>query len=370
MKTKRIAIILVALLLLGGCANRSNTPDGYSVSPNVGIDEGTFEHHYDLGLHYLSEGNYQEAILAFTAAIEIDPKRVEAYVGRGNACIFSGETEENLTLAQADYETALELDDLLAEAWLGLIDVYIRRGEVEAALELAREGYASTENEDIFLKLKELEEGYAIDSGGRERRMSYYESGTLSWYHEYTYDEKGLKRNVASFDSSGNQTGSIELQYDDAMREIVGYGWRGDTGAVTVIEQEYGEANRPVKTVWYDESGAIESITTAEYNAQGDQIESAQYYPDGSLYLRFTYEYNGAGELVKNSTFDKDGALVGYVVSEYNEHGARSKQSMYDEDGTLTEYNVYLFDESGENIGWESYDSGGMLISTEIWRYS
>lgn len=30
---------------------------------------------------YLSDGNYEEAIIAFTAAIEIDPKRAEAYAG-------------------------------------------------------------------------------------------------------------------------------------------------------------------------------------------------------------------------------------------------------------------------------------------------
>lgn len=39
----------------------------------------TWQDQYDLGMLYLSEGNYEEAIIAFTAAIEIDPKRPEAY---------------------------------------------------------------------------------------------------------------------------------------------------------------------------------------------------------------------------------------------------------------------------------------------------
>ena len=30
---------------------------------------------YALSVRFLSEGNYQEAVLAFTAAIEIDPKQ-------------------------------------------------------------------------------------------------------------------------------------------------------------------------------------------------------------------------------------------------------------------------------------------------------
>ena len=55
-----------------------------------------WQEQYDLGVRYLSEGNYEEAIIAFTAAIEIDPNRAEAYVSRGNAYAASGDTEENM----------------------------------------------------------------------------------------------------------------------------------------------------------------------------------------------------------------------------------------------------------------------------------
>ena len=68
---------------------------------------GSWQEQYDLGVRYLSEGNYQEAVIAFTAAIDIDPKRSEAYVGRGDAYALSGDTEDNLSAAQADYEAAL-----------------------------------------------------------------------------------------------------------------------------------------------------------------------------------------------------------------------------------------------------------------------
>lgn len=63
----------------------------------------TWQEQYDLGVRYLSEGNYEEAILAFTAAIEIDPRRPEALVGRGDAYGRSGATAEHLTAAQEDY---------------------------------------------------------------------------------------------------------------------------------------------------------------------------------------------------------------------------------------------------------------------------
>ena len=47
--------------------------------------ESRWQEQYDLGMRYLSQGNYQEAVIAFTAAIEIDPKRAEALIGRGDA---------------------------------------------------------------------------------------------------------------------------------------------------------------------------------------------------------------------------------------------------------------------------------------------
>lgn len=68
-------LIFLSILLLAGCG-KSNSPT-------------TWQEQYDLGVRYLSEGNYEEAIIAFTAAIEIDPKRAEAYVGRGDAYVGS-----------------------------------------------------------------------------------------------------------------------------------------------------------------------------------------------------------------------------------------------------------------------------------------
>lgn len=50
----------------------------------------TWQDQYDLGIRYLSEGNYAEAIIAFTAAIDIDPKNSTAYLGRAQATVFSG----------------------------------------------------------------------------------------------------------------------------------------------------------------------------------------------------------------------------------------------------------------------------------------
>ena len=96
-KSKQIFPILLMLIVLLCSCSKSQAAQ--------------WQEQYDLGVRYLSEGNYEEAIIAFTAAIEIDPNRAEAYVRRGDAYIGYGETTENLAVALADYEEAIAIDE-------------------------------------------------------------------------------------------------------------------------------------------------------------------------------------------------------------------------------------------------------------------
>lgn len=121
---KRIALLISALAIL------------LFVTACRGTAGTIWQEQYDLGVRYLSEGNYEEAIIAFTAVIEIDPKNIDAYLGRANAYIGSGETEESLAVALADYQTVLELDDTRVDAYLGMADVYIRQGNYSDALDI------------------------------------------------------------------------------------------------------------------------------------------------------------------------------------------------------------------------------------------
>ena len=170
MKQKLTSLVLALALLLSACAGAG--------------DPAEWQEQYDLGVRYLSEGNYAEAILAFTAAIEIDPRRAEAYVGRGDAYIGSGENEETLAAALADYQKAVDLDESLAPAWLGLTDIHIRQRDFEAALETLRGALEKTENDpDVAGWLAEMEAGTFTDSSGNVRRTAITdEAGTVTGY--------------------------------------------------------------------------------------------------------------------------------------------------------------------------------------------
>jgi len=79
---RTISILLIFLLLLTAC----------------GADGPTWKEQYDLGIRHLSEGSYEEAILAFKAAIAIDPKQADAYIGLAAAYVATDRRDEAVSI--------------------------------------------------------------------------------------------------------------------------------------------------------------------------------------------------------------------------------------------------------------------------------
>ena len=133
--------LLAAILLLALTACAGSAPVISDLaSPDAEADETPdWQTQYDLGVRYLSEGNYEEAIIAFTAAIEIEPKQAELYLYRARAYNAIGDSN-----AQIDYETALLLDDTLVEAYRALIWIYREAEEYDKLADLLERARAAT----------------------------------------------------------------------------------------------------------------------------------------------------------------------------------------------------------------------------------
>lgn len=153
-KTQAVILFLTAFsLTLSAC--------GQKVS--------TWQEQYDLGVRYLEDGNYEEAIIAFTAAIEIDPKQSAAYTGRGDAYMsivstLDAEASQDVIAeyfgnAEKDYLEAVSLTPKDADIYLKLADLYIAMGDREAASAILQQGYEETGNQQLLDKKEELAQG-------------------------------------------------------------------------------------------------------------------------------------------------------------------------------------------------------------------
>ena len=143
-KVNYLIYIVLLVLCLSGCACERRT-------------EERWKEQYDVGLQYLLEGDYEEAILAFTTTIEIDPMRPESYLERAAAYLELGD-DASVEAALADYQKAVELEPTNGQTYVLLAQTYMRQGNYDQAVNTLHEGQeAAGEHAGIDAELKKLQ---------------------------------------------------------------------------------------------------------------------------------------------------------------------------------------------------------------------
>lgn len=311
-----LSFLLLSCLLLTACSQKTDVP--------------TWQQQYDLGVRYLSEGNYEEAIIAFTAAIEIEPMRAEAY----------------LDLAYA----------------------YIGQNDFDSAREVLEKGYELTQEESLREKLDELDGGDVIDYMGNLRRLIFYDGfGNLAGYQIFDYDSPYRESSVTSFDAAGNQNGYVELVYDGEGSLLVSYSYDPETGELTGrVEYEYDGSYNIVREEWFDlDTGESQGYWLSQYDDQGNRVRDESYHEDGEMdsYSLYVYEeYSTRKEI-----YDTDGTLCECQYWNYDENGQVIEYGAYGADGALLWHDIYHYDDEGNEIGCDSYDGEGNLVSSAVY---
>ena len=254
--------------------------------------EAQWQEQYDLGVRYLSEGNYEEAIIAFTTAIEIDSTRPEAFIGRGDAYL-ANDAEKYYADAEKDYLAALELNDQLEEIYEKLSELYLATGDEGRSLEILEAGAETLNSESLRGKAEQqranaFSDQELINLAKKNiwtvyNLKNYIRPGacfTQNWYN-YIEDEEGQPwfpvtdervHSLADITAYWNQYFSSQFPIPDSIgyREIdgqlysecTGVGddmslldyqltdiqWRDGTSVVLTgyaLRQEWGNSNGP-----------------------------------------------------------------------------------------------------------------------------
>lgn len=172
----------IASFLLSVCMILSLCACGQKADVEVPSNVSSWQEQYDLGVRYLSDGNYEEAIIAFTVAIKIDSKRPEAY--------------------------------------LGLADAYTGTGDLDAARKALEDGLAATGNTEIQARLDEL----SAEAGNLTGQPPFSLQDLEDWGYPYGIDAYTLER------EGKIETGRIEDLLEDYERSPAGFPDGSGTG--------------------------------------------------------------------------------------------------------------------------------------------
>ena len=126
---KRIALIGVCLALGVSLAWFIIAGNG-----SKEVDSKSWQQQYDLGVRLLGEGKYEEAIIAFQAVIQIDPKQSDAYVKLADIYLEMGDLEQAAAILEAGYRAT------------GGTDLEARLNEVRAQIDALTQTEAQTES--------------------------------------------------------------------------------------------------------------------------------------------------------------------------------------------------------------------------------
>ena len=202
---------------------------GLSITLCACKKELTWQEQYDLGMKYLNEGDYEEALTAFSAAIKIEPQQVEAYIGRADTYVQiatqtseDGESDtvadKNYELAEVDYTKALELDAENEDAYVKLTDLALVREDFDEAEQLIQTGTEKTGSEKLQEKQDEIREK------DEERLKKLYMERGIRKLQEFYYDDYDYDGTYEAFVVTGDQYdsenyamyGGIEIWYIDS----------------------------------------------------------------------------------------------------------------------------------------------------------
>ena len=233
----------------------------------------------------VNEQKYEKAIGLYDKILDKDPKNVEAYGGKFDAYLKSGDVTgavqtaydmDRLIYTEKRYVTkkllceeaermkkeitSLSGDDLKeAEAKIE----ELKDAEAEAHINETRGvnspvSAAAASNDTRTYKGSLLIESSDYDSSGRlSKHTVYNRAGDVRYYEVYEYNEAGQNDKAICYKPDGSV-----------------YEWRANT---------FDENGKCVLSTLYDAEDAGKGIEVYEYDAEGNKVKITNCYSDGSL---------------------------------------------------------------------------------------
>ena len=334
---------------------------------------GSYKKNLNLGHQYLLNEDYENAIKAFSEAIDINP-RSEAYIALGDAYIGVADYEK----AWDSYEKAQELDDTLnvLEEKFGQTEISIQDQDGEP-VEGARIELTKANGKGESLTIQTGEEGIVsevICPGNYNMKVSKDNYFDTEESIDILFHEVDLEPIEIVAEGSQWVLVSEKLTLSGGMSNWVYYFYDDKGNVISKKSENYYPEYNKTSTYEYDDYRIIEKVYNnsgffseiiTELNGYGEPTKISTTYDDGAIYTK-EYEYDD-DMLAKEKSYS--GMQLAEEIEYTYEQGVLIFASVIDHNGNGTYNASYSYDENGNLI--EIYEeNGGSLFRQTTYTYN
>lgn len=299
--------------------------------------EMNYQDYLDLGQKYLAEANYEQAIVAFSKVLELEPKALKAYEGLASAYINTENYEKAQDVLRngiAVYESLEESEQ--TDAFKKIYEELLKLKEEIAGIFSGIEA----EVEESSAEIEKQSEMPSVDASLYNGSMvveMYGGTGEYLGRDVYTYDEKGRMTTITWHDVDETVIEHYEFTYDDQQQRtyvqrqeeyyegietetdiVNGAIFTGDNGQKWWGGQEQLEGCEDQG--WYYDTISVDNEDESEYNDiltdPTQSISGGKVEMENGYYA--TYQYDSLGRVSEIDTYITDGKKIGHCVVSYS----------------------------------------------------
>ena len=318
---------------------------------------------------YMTALEYEEAIVLYKEALEIDPKNIEAYKGLFNAYIKCEEEDEAADVLEEMEELLEDLEGSEKKSLAKAIEKMRAKLGLPAESEDDKSSAKGEKKEETEPELKEVK--------------VYKLNGFLDYVETFDSDNKLVKKTVYNNAEGIRYYDIYEYDINGRLVKITGYYPDGNVYDWEI--HDYGDNGKCVRTVYYATDGTVKHVEVYEYAEEGYRnkvidcfadgtIDKIKLYDSRGLLQRKTY-YSDKNEPMNyiEYEYDADNKLV-KEINHYAEDSWGVTKYKYDASGNcIEEDSIYYFndgfeiDEDSERIYYWKYDEKGNVLEERRW---
>ena len=302
--------------------------------------------YYKAGKEFVENLRYDDAVVQFTSAIDLEPNNADYYIARGQAYKMGLKYSE----AKTDYEKAIVFDTRNADAYISLGEVCNKMGKYEEALRvLNRASGIDKRNKDVYpekvltlIGLKMYDQALKVSDTAiiiKDTPMNYYYRGVI--YRSLNNDILG-KRELEKSISKDKKLSQPRLELARLLLSTDPQEAMNQCNEVIKNDDRNTEAYLVRSEVYKKNLDYPNAINDISKNILIDPANPSFYLSRGQCYQEFNQHTNAINDFSKYISLNPDNPKAYFARAKSYEEIMNYEKAMedYNKITELSKYNM------------------------------